>query len=40
MLDILELKARVENEGMRFADPIKTTNVDGHRTMTTIVIQK
>lgn len=40
MLDIDFLKNKVEKEGHKFVDPIKTTNVDGHRTMTTIVIQK
>jgi len=40
MLDIETLKSLVEEKGYRFADPIKTTNIDGLRTMTTIVIQK
>jgi tellurite methyltransferase len=40
MLDIDWLKENIEKRGHRFADPIKTTNVDGHRTMTTVVIQK
>lgn len=40
MLDIDSLKSKVEKRELQFADPIKTTNVDGHRTMTTIVIQK
>ncbi len=40
MLDIETLKSLVVGKGYRFADPIKTTNIDGLRTMTTIVIQK
>jgi ubiquinone/menaquinone biosynthesis C-methylase UbiE len=40
MLDLDYLKAFVLDNGYSFADPIKTTNVDGHRTMTTVVIQK
>lgn len=40
MLDIEDLKIWAKQNEVVFADPIKTTNVDGHRTMTTIVIQK
>ena len=40
MLDIEELRESIKEGGFKFADPIKTTNVDGHRTMTTVVIQK
>ena len=40
MLDIDSLKKKIDSEGHQFADPIKTTNVDGHRTMTTIVLKK
>lgn len=40
MLDIDDLKSWAAQNNVSFADPIKTTNVDGHRTMTTIVIQK
>jgi len=40
MLAIEDLKLWAKEKGVLFADPIKTTNVDGHRTMTTIVIQK
>jgi SAM-dependent methyltransferase len=40
MLDIDELKLWAKENKLQFADPIKTTNVDGHRTMTTIVLQK
>ena len=40
MLDIEDIRSLTLEKGYRFADPIKTTNVDGHRTMTTIVIQK
>jgi SAM-dependent methyltransferase len=40
MLAIEDLKVWAKENGVLFVDPIKTTNVDGHRTMTTIVIQK
>lgn len=40
MLDIEDIRNLVTEKGYRLADPIKTTNVEGHRTMTTIVIQK
>lgn len=40
MLDIETLKSFVAEKGYRFADPIKTTNLYGLRTITTIVIQK
>lgn len=40
MLSIEDLKTWAKQNEVFFADPIKTTNVDGHRTMTTIVIQK
>lgn len=40
MLDIDDLKAFVDNNGCKLVDPIKTTNVDGHRTMTTVVLKK
>lgn len=40
MLDIEELKAFANARNLKLIDPIKTTNVDGLRTMTTIVLQK
>lgn len=40
MLDIEEFKKFGADNGLKFSDPIKTTNVDGLRTMTTIVLQK
>lgn len=40
MLDIEELKCFVKDNQLILSDPIKTTNVDGLRTMTTVVIQK
>lgn len=40
MLDIERLKEMADKNQLSFADPIKTTNVDGHRTMTTVVLRK
>ena len=40
MLDIEELKKFGSDHKLKFSDPIKTTNVDGLRTMTTVVLQK
>jgi len=40
MLDIEELKGFVYENKLKLSDPIKTTNVDGLRTMTTVVLQK
>ena len=40
MLDIERLKEMADENQLSFADPIKTTNVDGHRTMTTVVLRK
>jgi SAM-dependent methyltransferase len=40
MLDIENLKIMLDKNKLKLADPIKTTNVDGHRTMTTVVIEK
>ena len=40
MLDIEELKKFGSDYKLKFSDPIKTTNVDGLRTMTTVVLQK
>jgi len=40
MLDIEDLKKFVIANNFKFSDPIKTTNVDGLRTMTTVVLQK
>ena len=40
MLDIESLKEYSKANNLTFSDPIKTTNVDGLRTMTTVVIQK
>ena len=40
MLDINTLKKEVARKGLKLSDPVKTTNVDGLRTMTTVVIQK
>ena len=40
MLDIERLKEMADENHLSFADPIKTTNIDGLRTMTTIVFKK
>jgi ubiquinone/menaquinone biosynthesis C-methylase UbiE len=40
MLDLEWLKQFATENNLKFSDPIKTTNVDGLRTMTTVVLQK
>ena len=40
MLDIEVLKKFASDNHLKFSDPIKTTNVDSQRTMTTVVLQK
>ena len=40
MLDIEELRKFGSDNKLKFSDPIKTTNVDGLRTMTTVVLHK
>jgi ubiquinone/menaquinone biosynthesis C-methylase UbiE len=40
MLDIEWLKQFAAENTLKLSDPIKTTNVDGLRTMTTVVLQK
>lgn len=40
LLDIEDLKKFGADNKLKFSDPIKTTNVDSLRTMTTVVLQK
>jgi len=40
LLDIVNLKDYIDKKGLTLLDPVKTTNVDDKRAMTTIVLQK